>query len=314
MIKANVTAEEVKRAIASRISTGMYPSGSQLPPVREMAQELGANRNTVNKAYRALEQMGLLEPKPGRKAFIVGGTPQAEGVLEHFRQQALDAIWQAMASGLPREHVLDELAAIVDKVYGSSQVKVKFLECNPHDSEALGAELSRLAGMPVEAGLLDELDGEGPTITRSYDLIVTTFHHLAEVDRVLDQFRDKVVAVDTRLSSGVMHELARLPADQTGIICGVENTARMLSHIISGYHSDSGVAFALMSDQEAVKRVVEQCEKLVVTYSSVEQLATMTTRRPDVVVEFAIDEQSVALLKERIREARARRPGIRASV
>jgi len=305
MIKGNVTAEEVRRAIASRISAGMYPSGTQLPPTREMAQELGANRNTVNKAYRALEQIGLLQPKPGRKAFIVGAAPQANanGAVEHWRRQAHDLVWQAMATGLPRRQVLDDLSSLVSKVYGSRQFKVKFLECNLHDSTALGAELARLADTPVEAGLLDQLDVD-TGLGHSYDLIVTTFHHLAEVDRIFKHFPDKVIGVDTRLSVDVLHELARLSSAHIGVICGVENTARKLSHIISGYHPGSVVESALLDDQGAVRRLVAACDKLVVTHSSIDQLAAMTNRRPDVLVEFRIDEQSITMLTERIHEAR----------
>lgn len=301
MMRRNVTAEEVRRAITSRISAGVYPSGTQLPPMREMAQELGANRNTVNKAYRALEQSGLLQPKPGRKAFIVGEALRTyvEGAVEHWRRQAHDLVWQAMATGLPRRQVLDDLSSLVIKVYGSRQLRIKFLECNLHDSKALGTELARLADTPVEVSLLDELAVD-PGLGDSYDLIVTTFHHLAEVDRIFKQCPDKVIGVDTRLSVDVLHELARLSSAHIGVICGIKNTVHKLSHIISGYHPGSTVESALLEDQEAVRRLVATCDKLVVTRSSVDQLAVITNRQPDVLVEFRIDEQSITMLKERI--------------
>jgi DNA-binding transcriptional regulator YhcF (GntR family) len=314
MIKANVTAEEVKRAISSRISTGVYPLGSQLPPVRQLADELGANRNTVNKAYRALEEMGLLDPKPGRKAFVVGKTPHADGVLEYWSRQVRDLVWQAMASGMPRQQVLEELSSIVAIVYGAGQVKVKFLECNLHDSRALGGELASLAGASVDVGLLEELPSDAERIAGSYDLIATTFHHLAEVDRAFSRFATEVVGVDTRLSVDVLHELARLSADHIGVICGVENTARKLSHIISGYHPHSAVESALLDDQLAVIGLTERCDTLVVTHSSVEELGRLVQRQPDVIVEFRIDEQSVSLVKERLQELRTRQLGIHSTV
>lgn len=269
-----------------------------------MAQELGVNRNTVNKAYRALEDIGLLQAKPGRKAFLVGEASHADtrGAVEHWRRQAHDLIWQAMATGLPRRQVLDDLSSVVIKVYGSRQFKLKFLECNLHDSTMLGAELARLANTPVEAGLLHECQADS-ALGHSYDLIVTTFHHLAEVDRIFKHYPGKVIGVDTRLSVDVLHELARLSSTRIGVICGVENTARKLSHIISGYHVSAVVESALLDDEQAVKRLVATCDTLVVTHSSVERLAAMTNRRPDVLVEFLIDEQSVTRIKERIHEA-----------
>ena len=46
-----VTAEEIQQAIINRIMSRQYVSGDRLPSVRDLADELGSNRNTVNKAY-----------------------------------------------------------------------------------------------------------------------------------------------------------------------------------------------------------------------------------------------------------------------
>jgi len=40
----------------SRIIAGMYPPGTKLPSVRDLAVELGVNPNTVQRAFAALEQ------------------------------------------------------------------------------------------------------------------------------------------------------------------------------------------------------------------------------------------------------------------
>lgn len=44
--------------------------GDQLPPVRELAERLGTNQNTVEKAYRELEILGLVYTRRGVGAFI----------------------------------------------------------------------------------------------------------------------------------------------------------------------------------------------------------------------------------------------------
>lgn len=46
------------------------PIHQQLPSVRAMAQQLGINPNTVQKAYAALEMNGVLYTVAGRGAFI----------------------------------------------------------------------------------------------------------------------------------------------------------------------------------------------------------------------------------------------------
>lgn len=58
--------EQVKHAI----ETGAIRAGEQLPSVRQMAEELLINPNTVARAYRELEHEGVIELKHGSGAFI----------------------------------------------------------------------------------------------------------------------------------------------------------------------------------------------------------------------------------------------------
>ena len=58
--------EQVKHAI----ETGAVRVGDQLPSVRQMAEELLINPNTVARAYRELEYEGVIELKHGSGAYI----------------------------------------------------------------------------------------------------------------------------------------------------------------------------------------------------------------------------------------------------
>jgi GntR family transcriptional regulator len=58
--------EQVKHAI----ETGAIRAGEQLPSVRQMAEELLINPNTVARAYRELEHEGVIELKHGSGAYI----------------------------------------------------------------------------------------------------------------------------------------------------------------------------------------------------------------------------------------------------
>src|SRR5919112_3240404 len=64
------------------IAKGELPSGSRLPPERELAQRLRISRTTVVSAYRELESRGLLRGYVGRGTFVCAapepsGTPFA---------------------------------------------------------------------------------------------------------------------------------------------------------------------------------------------------------------------------------------------
>jgi GntR family transcriptional regulator len=58
--------EQVKHAI----ETGTIRAGEQLPSVRQMAEDLMINPNTVVRAYRELEHEGIIELRHGAGAFI----------------------------------------------------------------------------------------------------------------------------------------------------------------------------------------------------------------------------------------------------
>jgi GntR family transcriptional regulator len=58
--------EQVKLAI----ETAALVPGDQLPSVRQMAEDLVINPNTVARAYRELEYQGIIELKHGSGAFI----------------------------------------------------------------------------------------------------------------------------------------------------------------------------------------------------------------------------------------------------
>ncbi|MEU8301232.1 GntR family transcriptional regulator [Micromonospora sp. NPDC048909] len=58
--------QQVKQALR----VGLLVPGDQLPKVREVAQSLAINPNTVLKAYRELEIEGLVAGRPGVGTFV----------------------------------------------------------------------------------------------------------------------------------------------------------------------------------------------------------------------------------------------------
>ena len=67
--------EQVKHAI----ETGVLRAGEQLPSVRQIAEELLINPNTVARAYRELEHEGIIDLRHGSGAYI------RESVVERTR-------------------------------------------------------------------------------------------------------------------------------------------------------------------------------------------------------------------------------------
>lgn len=61
--------EQIRDELRKLILTGILAPGEKLPSVRELAQELAINPNTIQRAYRELEQEGYIDSVPGKGNF-----------------------------------------------------------------------------------------------------------------------------------------------------------------------------------------------------------------------------------------------------
>jgi len=62
--------------------------GDQLPTVRQLAAELSINFNTVARAYRMLDQLGLITTQQGRGTFVLSDI----SLDKHMRKQVLEEL------------------------------------------------------------------------------------------------------------------------------------------------------------------------------------------------------------------------------
>lgn len=64
---------QIINQIKYQIASGRLSPDQQLPPVRKLAEDLTINPNTVARAYRDLEQEGLVTTRRGAGVFIADG-------------------------------------------------------------------------------------------------------------------------------------------------------------------------------------------------------------------------------------------------
>jgi GntR family transcriptional regulator len=62
--------EQIVRQIHEGVASGRLEPGALLPPVRQLATDLMLNRNTVARAYKMLEEQGVIQTA-GRKGTFV---------------------------------------------------------------------------------------------------------------------------------------------------------------------------------------------------------------------------------------------------
>lgn len=100
--------EQVRLRIADLAATGALPAGTRLPPVRQLATDLGLAANTVARAYRELEHAGLVETR-GRLGTII--TARAARVPIEAQKAASRYAEQSRSLGIPPETALDLVRA-----------------------------------------------------------------------------------------------------------------------------------------------------------------------------------------------------------
>ena len=96
------------------IATGALRPDDQLPTVRQLAADLRVNFNTVARAYRALDEQGLISTQHGRGTYILQPPTTENG--ERLRRQDLDWLTtQYLSDAALLDYSPEQIRAIVEQ-------------------------------------------------------------------------------------------------------------------------------------------------------------------------------------------------------
>jgi GntR family transcriptional regulator len=93
--------ESLKHALA----TGAIKAGEQLPSVRKMAEDLLINPNTVVRAYRDLEQNGIVELRHGSGVFVRESVVARKKLMDRAEPVIQSAVDRLESFGLVEEEI-----------------------------------------------------------------------------------------------------------------------------------------------------------------------------------------------------------------
>jgi GntR family transcriptional regulator len=100
----------VKRGIIA----GVIADGDELPSRRVLSALLGVNPNTVQKAYRMLEEEGLIQSHSGAKSYVVLNSAVKERIRsELLESDAKSVIHSLRQMGLTKE----DAVALIEKYW-----------------------------------------------------------------------------------------------------------------------------------------------------------------------------------------------------
>jgi DNA-binding transcriptional regulator YhcF (GntR family) len=107
--------DQLVAGLRGLIAAGALGEGDELPPVRQLAADLGINLNTVARAYRELTDAGLLASVRGRGTVVIATVERPSGPKTDERKRIEAGIAVAFSdakiAGLSREAV----EAMVDR-------------------------------------------------------------------------------------------------------------------------------------------------------------------------------------------------------
>ena len=94
------------------IATSKLQEGDPLPSVRQIADTIGINMHTVNKAYAVLKQEGFIQLDRRRGAVVAIDVNRIKA-MEGLKEQLLVLLAQSRCKGITRE----EVHTLVDEIF-----------------------------------------------------------------------------------------------------------------------------------------------------------------------------------------------------
>lgn len=101
--------EQVRDGLRTLIVSGALAGGEKLPSVRELAGQLAINPNTIQRAYRELEQEGYLCSVPGKGSFAAEhrevDTQRRDALLRRFDETVRELRYLGVDAGMLRDRM-----------------------------------------------------------------------------------------------------------------------------------------------------------------------------------------------------------------
>ncbi len=263
----------MKEQIKHLILTGSFEVGSRLPSIRALAGFLRVNRNTVARVISDLEREGYVESRRGSGVYVIEPPLEAEDLK---RQEVLERVMDlAAAQGVPVE---DLAYALLARAGAKPQEKTRilFVECTQAELDRFSAELEEQLPVEVEKVLLEDLaERVSGAEELPWQMAVTTFFHVHEVQDLMEPRGIETVALLAEANLESLRRLTELPAGTpVGVVGWGRTCMENLSRSMEGAGLDHLNFVQLYMDEESAEEVWD-------TLGNVEAVmcATITARR-----------------------------------
>ena len=303
---------EIERAILLRIARKEYVPGQRMPTCEALAAELGANKNTVSKAYRSLAERGYVLTRAGFGTFVSRRSLRmsVDGALDGVTGLLSLAVQEAKLCGLAQPQFLRFVDDVVRQAYGQLAPRIGFIECNRRDAITLSRDLQIATGHAIEPLLMNAVLAEPDRFLNDYDVLAVNITHLAAVEGALGprtgvQNRAQIFGMHIPIDPESLLRVARLRSGtRVGIVCDLKQTLVSLTGLVDGYNPGLRVHGCLSQERTSIRKLLKTSDVLLCTPSASERMNVSDAQIPVVTLAFRPDTRSVeqltALVTERM--------------
>ena len=106
---------QLSQQLARRIIAGVYPPGSRLPSVRELAAEAGVNPNTMQRALTELERSGLIYSQRTSGRFVTEDRAMIQKMKDTIGKDKILTLFKDMEQlGYDQDQTISLIHKIID--------------------------------------------------------------------------------------------------------------------------------------------------------------------------------------------------------
>lgn len=197
--------EEVHRRLLDRILTGFYPGGSKLPSCRALAEELGSNSSTVDRAIGRLASAGRVRTVHRRGTFVHQGDAVPVDASAVVGADLDDILLRARRLGFSAVELKQMVAEALGRV--DSMRRIALVECNERDLRTLQKLVQDATGVEVQPILLGDVGDR--VLDEEFDAVACPIFHLNDVAAHVRSL-DQVVELNLVASPSALRRLIEL--------------------------------------------------------------------------------------------------------
>jgi len=302
---------QLKAQLTHLIQAGQLAPGTQLPTVRQLAGFLRINRNTAARVFTDLEREGYLSCEKGRGTFVAQRLPGKESPPPRMHTLAKlvdETLGQAGRLGFG---AAEFAAALYTRAHAAPpeaarKLKTLFTECNRPQLRRFSQELAETLPLRVDALLIPDLEREyrrSPGFLRRYRLVITTFAHVHEVQKLLRREQIEVVGLMMDATLGTLMRLTALPeGTKVGVACnewtGSQNVKLSIDN--AGLKNIE-LVMGCGAETESLKRMMKEARVVVCSGLVASKIRGLAPKGTEIIVDDrTLDKGGLEMLRQRL--------------